>query len=153
MTISWQFWAFTLTVFVYFSITLFQNNNRNWHLNFVHGVLINSSPHSSEYMPQRPQSTLDQVMACNLLNAKPLPKPVLANCQRDSWGQISVKFESEKNTSGVGVGGGGVGGMQVGVGRVGVGGGGVGGMQVGVGRDGGMGVGVSGVMGVWGWNM
>ena len=31
-------------------------------------------------------------MACRLLGAKPLPEPMLANCQLDSWQQISVKF-------------------------------------------------------------
>ena len=30
-------------------------------------------------------------MDCRLLGAKPLPEPVLAYCQLDSWEQISVK--------------------------------------------------------------
>ena len=34
-------------------------------------------------------------MACRLFGAKPLPEPMLAYCQLDSWEQISVKFESE----------------------------------------------------------
>ena len=34
-------------------------------------------------------------MACRLFGAKPLPKPILAYCQLDSWEQISVKFQSE----------------------------------------------------------
>ena len=36
-----------------------------------------------------------QVMTCYLFGAKPLPEPMLAYCQLDSWEQISVKFESE----------------------------------------------------------
>ena len=31
-------------------------------------------------------------MACRLFGAKPLPAPILAYCQLDSWEQISVKF-------------------------------------------------------------
>ena len=34
-------------------------------------------------------------MACRLFSAKPLPEPMLAYCQLDSWEQISVKFQSE----------------------------------------------------------
>ena len=34
-----------------------------------------------------------QVMACRLFGAKPLPEPILAYCQLDSWGKKSVKFE------------------------------------------------------------
>ena len=34
-------------------------------------------------------------MACRLFGAKPLPQPMLAFCQSDSWEQISQKFESE----------------------------------------------------------
>ena len=34
-------------------------------------------------------------MACRLFGAKPLPEPVLAYYQLDSWEQISVKLESE----------------------------------------------------------
>ena len=36
-----------------------------------------------------------QVMTCHLFGTKPLPEPMLAYCQLDSWEQISVKFESE----------------------------------------------------------
>ena len=39
--------------------------------------------------------SLDQVMVCRLFGAKPLPEPILAYCQLDPWGQITVKFESE----------------------------------------------------------
>ena len=38
---------------------------------------------------------LVQVMACHLFGTKPLPEPMLAYCQLDSWKQISVKFESK----------------------------------------------------------
>ena len=34
-------------------------------------------------------------MACCLFSTKPLSKPVLANCQLESWEHISMKFESE----------------------------------------------------------
>ena len=34
-------------------------------------------------------------MACRLFSAKPLPEPMRAYCQFDSWEQILVKFESE----------------------------------------------------------
>ena len=40
-------------------------------------------------------SALVQVVACCLFSAKPLPEPVLAYCQLDSWEQISLKFEWE----------------------------------------------------------
>ena len=40
-------------------------------------------------------SALVQIMACRLFEAKPLPEPMLAYCQLDSWEQISVKFEFE----------------------------------------------------------
>ena len=57
--------------------------------------LINSSPPRSAYMRQWTGSALLQIMACRLFGAKPLPEPMLAYCQLDSWEQISVKFESE----------------------------------------------------------
>ena len=50
---------------------------------------------SAAYMRQWTRSALVQVMACRLFGAKPLPEPMLAYCQLDSWEQISVKFESE----------------------------------------------------------
>ena len=56
---------------------------------------INSSPPSAAYMHQWTGSALVQEMACRLFGAKPLPEPMLACCQLDSWEQISVKFESE----------------------------------------------------------
>ena len=34
-------------------------------------------------------------MACHLFGAKPLPKPMLAYRQLDSWERILVKFESK----------------------------------------------------------
>ena len=54
-----------------------------------------SSPHSAAYMRQWTGPSLVQVMACRLFGAKPLPEPMLAYCQLDSWEHISVKFESE----------------------------------------------------------
>ena len=41
------------------------------------------------------ESSFFQVVACRLFGAKPLPKPMIAYCQLNSWGQILVKFESE----------------------------------------------------------
>ena len=40
-------------------------------------------------------SSLVHVMACRLFGAKPLPEPMLAHRQLDSWEPISVKFESK----------------------------------------------------------
>ena len=57
--------------------------------------LINSSPPSATYMHHRTRSALVQVMACRLFGAKPLPEPMLAYCQLDSWEHISAKFELE----------------------------------------------------------
>ena len=34
-------------------------------------------------------------MACRLFGAKPLPEPMLAYCQMDTWEQISMEFESK----------------------------------------------------------
>ena len=56
---------------------------------------FNLSPPSAAYMCQWTRSALVQVMACRLFDAKPLPEPMLAYCQLDSWEQILVKFESE----------------------------------------------------------
>ena len=44
-------------------------------------------------MRQWTGSSLVHVMACRLLGVKPLPEPMLAYCQLDSWKQISLKFE------------------------------------------------------------
>ena len=55
----------------------------------------NSSPPSAAYMRQWVGSSLVQVMASRLFGAKPLPEPMLAYCQLDSWKYISVKFEPE----------------------------------------------------------
>ena len=58
-------------------------------------LTINSSPPSAAYMRQWAGSALVQVMACRVLDAKPLPEPMLTYCQLDSWQHILVKFESE----------------------------------------------------------
>ena len=50
---------------------------------------------SAAYMRQLPRSSWFQVMACRLFDAKPLPEPMLAHGQLDSWKHILVKFESE----------------------------------------------------------
>ena len=52
-------------------------------------------PPSAAYMRQWIGSALVQVMACRLFGAKPLPEPMLAYSQLNSWEQISMKFESE----------------------------------------------------------
>ena len=57
--------------------------------------IINSSSPSAAYMRQWIWSELVQIMACHLFSTKPLPEPMLAYCQLNSWKQISVKFESE----------------------------------------------------------
>ena len=56
---------------------------------------INSSPSGAAYMHQWTGSALVEIMASCLFGAKPLPEPMLAYCQLDSWEQISVKFESK----------------------------------------------------------
>ena len=56
---------------------------------------ITSSPPSAAYMHQWTGSALVQVMACRLFGAKPLPEPMLVDCQLESWKQVSVKFGSE----------------------------------------------------------
>ena len=56
---------------------------------------VNSSSPGATYMRQWTGPSLIQLMACRLFGAKPLPEPMLAYCQLDSWEQISVKFESE----------------------------------------------------------
>ena len=50
--------------------------------------MINSSPPSAAYMRRWTGPSLVQVMACRLFSAKPLPEPMLAYCQLDSWEQI-----------------------------------------------------------------
>ena len=58
-------------------------------------VTLFSSHPSATYMRQWTGSSLVQVMPCHLLSANPIPKPMLACCQLDSWKQISVKYELE----------------------------------------------------------
>ena len=58
---------------------------------------VNSSPPSVTYMCWWTETSLIQVMACRLYGTEPLPKPMLAYFQLDSWEQISLKFESEFN--------------------------------------------------------
>ena len=62
---------------------------------FTLPVVFNSSPPSAAYMRQWTGSSLDQVMACRLFSAKPLPEPMLVYVQLDSWEQVSLKFEWE----------------------------------------------------------
>ena len=61
------------------------------------GNLSIVTPHGAAHMHQWTGSGLVQVMACRLFGAKPLPEPMLAYCQLDSYEHISVKFESESN--------------------------------------------------------
>ena len=56
---------------------------------------VNSSSPGAGYMYQWTGSALVHVMACRLFGTKPLPEPMLAYCQLDSWEQVSVKFESK----------------------------------------------------------
>ena len=46
------------------------------------------------YDVTKPQSTLDQVMACRLFRTKAFPESVLTWCYLDPWKQTYVKFES-----------------------------------------------------------
>ena len=58
--------------------------------------MLNHLPlYSAAYMRQGTEPALVKVIACRLFGAKPLPEPMLAYCQLESWEQISVKFESE----------------------------------------------------------
>ena len=54
--------------------------------------LINSSLPSAAYMPQRSESSLVQVMTCGLFGTKPLPEPMLAYCQLDSWEHLNLHW-------------------------------------------------------------
>ena len=51
--------------------------------------VINSLRPSDAYMRS---SSLVQIMACRLVDAKPLSEPLLYNCQLDLWEQTSVKL-------------------------------------------------------------
>ena len=58
---------------------------------------FNSSPSTVPhiyYMRRWTRSALVQVKACRLFGAKPLPEPMLPNCQLDYKEQTAVKFES-----------------------------------------------------------
>ena len=55
----------------------------------------NSSAPRAVYMRQWTGSALVQVMACRPFGVKPLPEPMIAYCQLDSWEQISANIESE----------------------------------------------------------
>ena len=56
---------------------------------------VNSLRPSATYMRRWTGTSLVQGMACRLFGTKPLPKPMLACCQLDTWEQISAKFESK----------------------------------------------------------
>ena len=55
-------------------------------------IWVNSFPPSAAYMHQWTDSSLVQVMACCLIGAKPLPEPMLAYCQLDTWEQIGIRM-------------------------------------------------------------
>ena len=57
--------------------------------------LLYPSPPSAAYSRQWTWSALVQVMACRLFGAKPLPEPMLAYCQLDSWEQKSWKLKRD----------------------------------------------------------
>ena len=50
-------------------------------------MLVNSSSPGAAHMRQWIELSLVQVMACRLFGAKPLPEPMLAYCQLDTWEQ------------------------------------------------------------------
>ena len=52
---------------------------------------FDSSFPSDAYMCQWIGSSSVQVLACRLFGTKPLPEPMLAYCQLESWEQISMK--------------------------------------------------------------
>ena len=54
---------------------------------------VNSLKLSDAYIHQQTWSSLIQVMAFNLFGTKPLPKPMLAYCQLESYEQTVVKFD------------------------------------------------------------
>ena len=56
---------------------------------------INSSCPGAAYMRQWGRTALAQVMACRLLDTKPLPEPMLIYCQLEPSGQLSMKIESQ----------------------------------------------------------
>ena len=86
-----QIWNWE-TIFVLFS-SCKKQSSRIWANKSYDS--INASPPSSAYMRLCTGPSLFQVMAWRRIGAKPLPEPILAYCQLDSWEQISVKFESE----------------------------------------------------------
>ena len=61
-------------------------------------MYFNSSTPSVAYKHQWIGSALVQIMACRLLGAKPLSKPMVTYCQLDLREQTSVKFESKYKT-------------------------------------------------------
>ena len=71
-------------------------SSARWQLFCPDLSVINSSPPSATYMRQWTGSALVQIMACCLIGAKPLSKPMLGYCQLDPYEQTSVK--SNQNT-------------------------------------------------------
>ena len=66
---------------------------QQWMYSFTHLPIV---PHICvSELGQWTGLALVQIMACRLFGAKPLFESVLANCQFDSWEQISVKFKSK----------------------------------------------------------
>ena len=54
--------------------------------------MFNSPPPGAADMRRGTRSALVRVMACYRFVAKPLPEPMMAHCQLDSWEHISVEF-------------------------------------------------------------
>ena len=73
-----------------------------WYRHFLNPILIqihvsrprrvNSCPPNDAYMHQWTGSTLFQMMACRLFDAKPLSKPMLVYCQLGPHEESSVEF-------------------------------------------------------------
>ena len=60
--------------------------------------VFNASPTSTAYIPQWNESALVQIMACRLFGAKPLSKPMLGDCQLDTYVQTWMQFYSKYKT-------------------------------------------------------
>ena len=70
----------------------------SWQYSEENTLYFNSSPPSAVYMRQSIWSALVQIIACRLLSAKPLSKPMVGYCKLDPSEQTSVKFQSKYKT-------------------------------------------------------
>ena len=76
------------------SATLLRNSDTTWEMFFS----VNLRP-SVAYSRQYDITTLLQIIACRLLRAKPLSKPILPYCQLDPKEHMSVKFIQNSKVS------------------------------------------------------